>query len=130
MRRPLRRRDPTSPQALSNRSRFMRFAQRCSVFVAAMFMALLTGCASVQMASADADARAKTFEVPKDKASIYVFRHENFGGAVPMTVALDGKVAGQTGAKTYFLFEVAPGQHEVTSVAENNSALTLNAEPG
>lgn len=82
------------------------------------------------MAPLDDDARAKTFSVREGKSNIYVYRDESFGGAIPMTVALNGRVAGQTGPKTYFLFEVEPGTHEVSSLAENTSVLKLNTEAG
>lgn len=93
-------------------------------------VSLLGGCASVPMASLDDDAKAKTFAAKEGKSSIYVYRNESFGGAIPITVALDGKVAGQTGPQTYFLLEVEPGAHEVSSIAENNSLLKLNTEAG
>lgn len=95
-----------------------------------LLVALLSGCASVPMASMDEDAKAKTFAVRPDKSSIYVYRNENFGAAIPMTVALDGKVAGQSAAQTYFLWEVAPGAHEVSSIAENTSSVKLSTEAG
>jgi len=47
-----------------------------------------------------------------------------------MTVSLDGKLAGQTGPQTYFMWEVEPGPHEVTSTAENTVSLKLNTEAG
>ena len=95
-----------------------------------LLTAFVTGCASVPMASMDDDAKAKSFVVGTDKSNIYVYRNESFGGAIPMTVALDGKVAGQTAMQTYFLFEVDPGLHEVSSIAENTSALKVNTETG
>lgn len=91
---------------------------------------LVTGCASVPMASPDDDAKAKAFSVKPDKSSIYVYRNESFGSAISMTVALDGKVAGQSGPQTYFLWEVEPGSHEVASHTENVSTLKLATEAG
>jgi hypothetical protein len=82
------------------------------------------------MASIQDDTQAKAFAVPSDKASIYVYRNESLGGAVPMTIALDGKVAGQSAMKTYFLFVVDPGPHELSSITENTSTLRLVAEEG
>lgn len=76
------------------------------------------------------DVQAKTFTVSKDKSNLYLYRNETFGGAVLMTVTLDGKVAGQTGPLTYYLWEVAPGPHTITSVAENTATLDLVTEPG
>jgi hypothetical protein len=82
------------------------------------------------MTSIDEDTKAKSFAVPKGKSSIYVYRNETFGAAIPLTVALNGKLAGQTGPQTYFMWEVDPGSYEVSSVAENTSTLKLNTEPG
>lgn len=97
---------------------------------AALLATVVSGCASVPMASLDEDTKAKTFSVREGKSNIYVYRNESFGGAIPMTVALDGKVAGQTGPKTYFLFEVDPGAHEVSSIAENTATVKLDTAPG
>jgi len=91
---------------------------------------VMSGCASVPMASLDDDAQGKLFAVKPDKSNIYVYRNEGFGGAITMTVSLDGKVAGQSGPQTYFLWEVAPGSHEIASHAEDVSKLTLTTEAG
>ncbi|MEW6413795.1 MAG: DUF2846 domain-containing protein [Pseudomonadota bacterium] len=100
------------------------------LYAGLLLAAVISGCASVPMASLDEDARAKTFAVREGKSNIYVYRNESFGGAIPLTVALDGKVAGQTGPQTYFLFEVEPGPHEVSSIAENTSTLRLDTVAG
>ena len=47
-----------------------------------------------------------------------------------MTVSLNGKVAGQTGPQTYFVWEVDPGSHEIASHTENVSTLKLTTEAG
>ncbi|HEC20102.1 MAG TPA: DUF2846 domain-containing protein [Gammaproteobacteria bacterium] len=93
-------------------------------------LALLSGCASVPMATKADDAMAKQFKVSPDKARIYVYRNEMLGAAIPMVVALDGKVMGKTAAKTYFVFEVNPGPHEIMSQGEKDKVLTVNAEAG
>jgi len=91
---------------------------------------LVGGCASVPMASMEDDSRAKSHVVNAGKSNIYVYRNETLGGAILMTVTLDGRVAGQTGPQTYFLFEVDPGTHEIGSVAENTSTLRLTTVAG
>jgi hypothetical protein len=96
----------------------------------AFLIATVSGCASVPMASQDEDAKAKTFQVQPGKANIYLFRDEVFGAAVSVPVALNGKVAGKTGSKTYFLWEVSPGDYEVMSLGENNSVVRLRADAG
>src|SRR4051812_38861876 len=81
----------------------------------ALAIALLAGCASVAMMPAEEDTRAKSFAVPPGKTNIYVYRNESLGAALSMPVSLDGKVAGNTAAKSYFLFQVNPGAHEISS---------------
>jgi Protein of unknown function (DUF2846) len=91
---------------------------------------LVTGCASVPMTSSEDDAKAKLFSAKPDKSTIYVYRNESFGSAIVMTVSLNGKVAGQTGPQTYFVWEVDPGSHEIASHTENVSTLKLTTEAG
>ena len=99
-------------------------------FVAAVLSASVVGCASVPMADAPADAKAKQFAAKPDVAGIYVYRNETMGAAVTMDVTLDGKPLGQTGAQTYLYTEVQPGAHKLTSKAENTSELTIDAVAG
>jgi len=91
---------------------------------------LLTGCASVPMAAMDQDAKAKEFSPAPTKASLYIYRNENFGAAMPLTVSVNGKTLGQTAAKTYFELNLMPGQYNVQSDAENISTLALSLEAG
>jgi hypothetical protein len=95
-----------------------------------LFAAMATGCASVPMATPEADATAKKFQVAPDKANLYIYRNESMGAAVKMKVLIDGQPAGQTAAKTYVMRTVDPGSHVVTSKAENESTLTVDAVAG
>lgn len=90
----------------------------------------LSGCASVPMASLEQDAVAKTYKVQPGKSNIYVYRNENFGGAIKLTLLMDGKLIGDTAPKTYYMLEVDPGRHSLLSKAENDSVLDLNTETG
>lgn len=95
----------------------------------------ITGCAvmdaRVQMASLEEDTLAKFMSPRPDKSLIYLFRDQSLlGGAVPMTVTLNGIPVGQTAPYTYLMWELPPGRHEIASHAENVSTLTLNTEPG
>jgi len=92
--------------------------------------ALMSGCASVSMGDPQRDASLKTFPVPADKAAIYVYRNENFGGAIKMPVTLDGKDMGSTAAKTYLYSEVEPGSHVLVSKTENDSVLKVDTVAG
>jgi hypothetical protein len=93
-------------------------------------LAILAGCASVPMGDSQKDAELKTFPAPPDKAAIYVYRNENFGAAIKMPVILDGKVMGDTSAKTYLYAEVTPGAHQLVSKTENDSTISFDAVAG
>lgn len=108
----------------------MKANKRSFLGLTLLLASIISGCASVPMTSMEEDARAKSYAVPAGKSSIYLYRNETFGGAIPLTVAVDGKVAGQTGPMTYFLWDVAPGLHELSSLSENTSTLKLNTEEG
>jgi hypothetical protein len=82
------------------------------------------------MASVEADSSAKQFVPRTNYSNIYLYRSEVFGSAVAMTVSLDGKVMGRTGPQTYFLWEVAPGKHEIASHTENTAKITIDAKEG
>jgi hypothetical protein len=96
----------------------------------AVLAALATACASVPRATPEADASAKEFRTTPGKANLYVFRDESFGGAVRMTVLLDGKLLGDTAANTFLLAAVDPGKHALVSKTENDANLEFVAEAG
>ena len=96
----------------------------------ALLALLVSGCASVPMASPEEDRVAKEFKPVPGKAVIYLYRNEIFGGAIAMQVMLDGKPMGQTGPETYFRWVVNPGPHTITVAAENVAELKVNTRPG
>ena len=89
---------------------------------------LVSGCASVPMASPEADIQAKQFVVSSGKANVYIYRNENFGGAIAMPVSLDGRVIGRTGPMTYFQMAVEPGHHEIASLTESTAKIEIDAK--
>lgn len=97
----------------------------------ALFLATLSlvGCASVPMGSLEDDIKAKQFVPTPETASLYIYRNENFGGAVPMTVNVNNQSIGQTGPMTYFHLSVVPGMYNIESVAENTSSVSISVEP-
>ena len=103
-----------------------------SIFINACLLAvvLVSGCASVPMASPEADAVAKTFRGGAEQANLYIYRNESFGAAVKMSVFLDGTFVGDTAAKTYIFKQISPGNHVITSKAENNASLSIDAIAG
>lgn len=109
---------------------FVTGMQKSVIFFAGALIVLLSGCASVPMASMERDNQAKTFAVKPGLSNIYVYRNESMGAAIKMDVELDGKSIGQTVAKSYFALEVSPGKHTLVSKAENDSSLEVNAEAG
>jgi hypothetical protein len=98
--------------------------------ISVILLLVLSGCASVPMAPLEQDAQAKQFAPAQSRAALYIYRNENFGGAIPMSVSVNGKAIGQTAAKTYFMLNVPPGKYSVESHAENVSNLSLTAEAG
>ena len=91
---------------------------------------VMSGCASVPMASDEKDVAAKTFRVQPGKSNIYVYRNESMGGAVKMEIDLDGKQVGTTAAKTYLLLTVNPGKHTLVSHAESDDSLVVDTQAG
>jgi Protein of unknown function (DUF2846) len=93
-------------------------------------MATLTaGCASINKAPAEANARAKEFRADPALSQVYVYRNESLGALVQMPLTVNGKLAGSTGAFTFFRFELPPGKHTLTSQGDT-SKLELATEAG
>lgn len=90
----------------------------------------LMGCASVNTAPPAMQAEAKTFPVQTDKANLYIYRNESFGGAVTMKVSVNDMPIGKTGPKSFFWLKVKPGTYNISSEAENTSLVTVVAEGG
>ncbi|MDD0842829.1 DUF2846 domain-containing protein [Pseudomonas sp. Gutcm_11s] len=99
---------------------------------AALGVALLSGCASVPMESAEKDQALKAFPTPpQDQAGLYIFRDSSLGPALKKTVKVDGEVIGETAINTYFYRTVTPGEHVLATESEfGDNSLTLNAEAG
>jgi uncharacterized protein YceK len=92
---------------------------------------LLSGCASVPMASVDADKSAKAFTAPSDGSSnLYIYRNESMGSAIKLPLLLDGVAIGDTAAHTYVLKTVQPGKHVLTSKGEKDSTFDLDVTAG
>lgn len=102
--------------------------------VAALVLAavlLVTGCASVPMASKDVDAKAKQFAPSRDgTANLYIYRNEIMGAAIKMPVLIDGMAAGDTVANGYIFRTLPAGSHIIVSKAENDSTLTIEMLAG
>lgn len=104
--------------------------KHCNALLATLALGAIAGCASVPMTDDTLDAAAKTFATTPDKATLYVYRNEMFGAAVPMKVEVDGEHVGTTAAKTYLLLMVEPGRHKLSSVAENTVTIDIDVRAG
>lgn len=93
---------------------------------------LITGCASVPMASADRDAQLKRFSPPAgNNSGLYVYRNSFIGQALKKTVYLDKKIIGETANKVYFYKLIKPGSHLIATSSEfGNNGLTFTAVAG
>ena len=100
-----------------------------NIIIASAFL-FLVGCASAPMAPSDLDQKAKSFENSSDKATLYIYRNENFGAAISMEVLVNNQPIGQTAAKTYFKYDLTPGHYQIQSKAENTSILDLDVLAG
>ena len=92
---------------------------------------LMTGCASVPMASKDTDVKAKQFAPAQTgTANLYIYRNEIMGSAIKMPVLIDGIAVGDTVAKAYIYKTLPTGSHTIVSKAENDSSLTIDMQAG
>jgi Protein of unknown function (DUF2846) len=99
--------------------------------LAAAAVAILAGCASVQMAGPERDFAAKEFARPsKGKAALYVFRNGSNGGAAKMSLELDGAPLGETAPKTFHWLTIKPGKHTLVGKGENESVIEFTAASG
>lgn len=103
----------------------MVHVSKISVTFTALALLGLGGCVSVPMAPAGQDEIGKSFVTQSGKARIYLYRDETFGAAIRMPVTFDGKTVGQTASKTYFYWDVEPGQHTLASLTENTPTLEV-----
>jgi hypothetical protein len=91
----------------------------------------ISGCASVPMAAADQDAKAKAFAQPTTgESNLYIYRNETFGAAIKMPLLLDGTSVGDTGPHTYVFKTISAGDHIITSKGEKDTTLEVNAGAG
>jgi len=97
-----------------------------------VLLLILSGCASVPMASREQDAAAKTFSPPaSDKSAIYVFRNSFVGQALRKIISIDGTIIGASANKVYFYQVLNPGRHTITTESEfGDNSIAFQAQPG
>jgi hypothetical protein len=102
------------------------------VVVAIITSILFTGCASVRMASKEADLALKNFaQPPSDKAGLYIYRNSWIGQALKKDIYLDSVLIGETANKVYFYKLISPGQHTLSTESEfGENGITFQADSG
>ncbi len=63
-------------------------------------------------------------------ALLVIIQPTSFGGGYVVNNYLDGKRIGQTQYKSYFMTDVKPGKHYLTSEADNKDTARINFGPG
>ncbi|MGQ4879294.1 DUF2846 domain-containing protein [Billgrantia sp. LNSP4103-1] len=101
---------------------------------AIVVLALMTGCASVNMAPQQESSQAKQFEAPEEgMAGVYVFRKESpFGAALKKDIWINDECIGESARGVFFYHQVEGDQeHEVATESEfSPNTLSLFAESG
>ena len=93
---------------------------------------LLSGCATVPMASKEEDIRLKTFQKPaENKTGIYIYRNSFVGQALKKSIYINGEMIGESANKVYFYKEVEPGEQTLSTESEfSENDLKLWTEGG
>jgi hypothetical protein len=107
-------------------------SKKLMMCAAALGIALLSGCASVPMESAEKDQALKAFPAPPgNQAGLYIFRDSMLGTAVKKTVKINNEVVGETAMNTYFYRVVSPGPLVLATESEfSDNTINLNAVAG
>lgn len=93
--------------------------------IALVAVVLVSGCASVDMASKEASSKAKQFNPPASgNAGVYIYRNSFGGKALKKDVWIDGKCIGETAPDVFFYTEV---EGDKTHMVETESEFSPNA---
>lgn len=94
---------------------------------------LLTGCASVEMASKEESTKAKQFSAPSaNNAGLYIYRNSALGGALKKDIWVNDKCIGESAPHVFFFTEIEGGKvHKLSTESEfSPNDLALTAESG
>ena len=88
--------------------------------VVLMAALMISGCASVEMATKTDSAKAKEFKPPaQGNAGVYIYRDSFVGKALKKDVWIDGKCIGESAPDVFFYAEVEGGKtHKVETESE------------
>jgi hypothetical protein len=103
------------------------------ITIIAMSALLMTGCASVNMASKEESDKAKAFQAPSaGNAGLYVYRNSFVGKALKKDIWVDGKCLGESASDVFFYTQVEGGKtHKIETESEfSPNALELFMDAG
>jgi len=88
--------------------------------IAMVASVLLSGCASVNMASKEDSAKAKQFNLPSQgNAGVYIYRNSAIGKSLKKDIFIDGKCVGESAPDVFFHTEVEGGKlHKIETESE------------
>jgi hypothetical protein len=101
--------------------------------ILALSALVLTGCASVNMASKEESDKAKQFSAPgAGNSGLYVYRNSFVGKALKKDIWVDGKCLGESASDVFFYTQVEGGKkHKIETESEfSPNALELFMEAG
>jgi len=74
-----------------------------SLYIALAVSVLMTGCASVDMATKEQSAKAKEYQLPPEgKAGVYLYRNSALGQALSKDLRIDGNCVGASAPNVFF----------------------------
>jgi len=94
---------------------------------------LISGCASVDMASQEESSRAKEFNPPTEgNAGVYIYRNSFVGKALKKDIWINGECIGESAPDVFFYTEVEGGKtHKIDTESEfSPNTLELMFEAG
>lgn len=94
------------------------------------FVLTAVGCAPTYMVTKEPCIDVRGIVPSPGKSALVVGRITTFGAGVNIENYLDKTFIGTTKGRSFFVSSVEPGQHYVTSQAENLDTVLLNFEPG
>jgi len=124
---------PQCAETVKADAKICHFCRHELAVLVMLLVVLLTGCASVPMASREADQSAKRFRPTPGYAAIYIVRDvTNWTALVEAApVWVDGHRIGGLPVKGYFALDVSPGSHRVTTESpEHFRSVTVSAGSG
>lgn len=104
-----------------------------NIALVALSALMLTGCASVNMASKEESDKAKQFSAPgAGNAGLYVYRNSFVGKALKKDLWVDGKCMGESASDVFFYTQVEGGKkHKIETESEfSPNAMEVFMEAG